>query len=397
MGGLLGDVAPETDPRVAAATAQKTATDVIGNAEQARTDAVSPYYKAAETQSVDPAAQFQAYLQAQQAANRFPSSMFPQQSSAIDAYLSKMASPDAANAGFADRLYRQARNESELPEIGATPEQKNVAAAIGPIAGALKTSSGSNPSIAQGRQLYQDITRNSIDPLTSGPMGVVAGRTGFDPGAPSPVPRVTGVLSNESVARPDNIRDLYTQMNALNPTAFPGMARTWLQNEFDSATQRAQAGDNRMMGANFAKSVYGTDQQRANLQEILRGVARANGADPDAFAAGADKLMQTLSATGKVPGIGSPTVSRGDLQAQLSKNVVGTIASNTNPFKIPETLGNKASALYNASRNKQIAEILTAPDSVQQIVKMAKLSPNGLTARYYAAALLGLDRVTTGQ
>jgi hypothetical protein len=29
---------------------------------------------------------------------------------------------------------------------------------------------------------------------------------------------------------------------------------------------------------------------------------------------------------------------------------------------------------------------------VQQIIKMAKLNPNGLTAKYYAAALLGLDR-----
>jgi hypothetical protein len=397
VGGLLSDTAPVTDPRVAAANAQRTATDIIGKAEQARTDAVSPYYKAAETQSVDPVAQLQAYLQAQQAASKFPPNLFPQERSAIDAYLTKMASPDAANAGFADRLYRQARNASELPQIGATPDQKNVAAAIGPIAGALKQSSGSNPSIAQGRQLYQDITRSTIDPLTSGPMGVVAGRAGFDPGAPSPVPRVTGVLSNEKLARPNNIRDIYTQMNARDPTAFPGMARTWLENAFNDATQRIQSGDNRMMGANFAKTVYGTDQQQQNLQEVLRGVAKAHGADPDTFVAGANNLMQTLSATGKVPGIGSPTISRGDLQGQLSKNIYTTVTSNTNPFKIPETIGNKISAFYNASRNQQIAQILTAPDSVEQIVKMAKLNPNGLTAKYYAAALLGLDRATTGQ
>ena len=30
------------------------------------------------------------------------------------------------------------------------------------------------------------------------------------------------------------------------------------------------------MGANFAKNVFGTDQQRANFEEVLRGVAQAN-------------------------------------------------------------------------------------------------------------------------
>ena len=50
-------------------------------------------------------------------------------------------------------------------------------------------------------------------------------------------------------ARPENIRALYTGMNAQDPTAFPRLARTWLQNAFNDATQRIQSGDNRMMGA----------------------------------------------------------------------------------------------------------------------------------------------------
>src|SRR5436853_332190 len=59
---------------------------------------------------------------------------------------------------------------------------------------------------------------------------------------------------------------------------------------------------------------------------------------------------------------------------------------------IPRTIAGKIADKVNASRNQRISEILTAPDSVQQIVRMAKLSPDGLTAKYYAAALLGLDR-----
>jgi hypothetical protein len=395
VSGLLSQSGPDIEPSLAAANAQRTATDIISNAERARTAAVNPHYGAAETQSVDPAAQLQAYLQAQQAASKFPPGLFPQERSAIDTYLTKLASPDASNAGFADRLYRQARNASELPQIGATPEQKNVAAAIGPIAAALKQSSGSNPSIAQGRQLYQDITRNTIDPLTAGPIGVVAGKTGFDPGAPSAVPRVTGVLSNEKIARPENIRDVYTQMNAVDRTAFPGMARTWLQTEFDAATQRINSGENRMMGANFAKSVFGTDQQRANFQEVLRGVADAHGVNPNQFVQGANTLMRTLEATGKVPGAGSPTATRGQLAEQLGQSRLADAASaiSTHPLGF---LANRIRGAMLAGRYEKLAEIFTAPDSVQQIVKMAKLDPKGITAQYYTAALLGLDREQTG-
>jgi hypothetical protein len=43
--------------------------------------------------------------------------------------------------------------------------------------------------------------------------------------------------------------------------------------------------------------VFGNDQQRANFEEVLRGVAQANGVNPAQYVAGANKLMQTLEAT----------------------------------------------------------------------------------------------------
>jgi len=92
-----------------------------------------------------------------------------------------------------------------------------------------------NPNIANAQRTYADITRDTIDPLMAKPVGVVAGRAGFDPAAPSPVPRITGAVANADIARPDTIRTLYTQLNAQDPRAFPGVARNWLQNEFAHA------------------------------------------------------------------------------------------------------------------------------------------------------------------
>jgi hypothetical protein len=105
--------------------------------------------------------------------------------------------------------------------------------------------------------------------------------------------------------------------------------------------------------------------------------------------------MQTLEATGKVPGSGSPTATRGQLADQLSKSrfADGVSAISSNPLGF---LSTRIRGAMMAGRYGQLADVFTVPDSVQQIVKMAKLNPNGITAQYYTAALLGLDRSQTG-
>ncbi len=149
-----------------------------------------------------------------------------------------------------------------------------------------------------------------------------------------------------------------------------------------------------MMGVSFVKNVIGTDQQRANFEEVLRGVAQANGVNPDQYVAGANKLMQTLEATGRIPGAGSPTAGRADLAGQLGKS---GIANAVNVFSSAplKSLADKINAAMMAGRYNKLAEAFTAPDSVQQIMKMAKLDPRGITAQYYVAALLGLDRAVS--
>jgi hypothetical protein len=46
-------------------------------------------------------------------------------------------------------------------------------------------------------------------------------------------------------------------------------------------------------------------------------------------------------------------------------------------------------------RYEELAKALTAPDSVEQLVRMAKLKPDGVTARYLATQILGLSRAAS--
>lgn len=374
----------------AAKRAQDAATRVIDNAETARTRASTPYYRAAKSDTV-PAqniADAQARVSAQ--LGNYPESLFPGQNAAIKEYLTKLGVPEAKQASFLDQLYRDARNATDIPEIGATPQQKDVAAAMGPVTAALKDASDFG-NIARGRQEYQAYTRNLVEPLTSGPVGAVAGRTGYVPGEQAMVPRVVGAIANESVTSPQEIRQLYTHLNSVDKQAFPGIAKTYIEQQLNSALTDLRSGANPTAGAKFRDLVAGNPSQRENFNEIMRGVALANGKNPDAVVAGANTLLTTLERTGRTPGIGSQTQPRGEVARELGRTKAGDVLNTVsgNPLG---PLASRLNSWVLRGRYEELARVLTAPDSVEQLVKLAKLKPDGTTAQFYAASLLGLDR-----
>lgn len=388
VGGLLGKIGPEMTPEASAGVAQSAATDFLSQLEGARTAAVNPFYQAARKEIIGPA-ELDAITQKIRAQR--PNFIDPAQQAALSSLENPLATRQGIPASVLDTYYQTARKKADLPSIGASSDEKVAAAALRPIVGELKDASAS-PSIQAGRDLFQQITERTVAPTEAGPVGRIAGvkSGGFDPSATPPVQRIVGELGGQNV-RPETIRETYQVLNQQDKSAFPAIARTYLETEFDKATQRIQAGDNRMMGANFSKAVYGTDQQRANFDEMLKGVAQAHGAPADQFVKGAKVLMDTLEATGKVPGVGSPTAGRAELHGQLGKSAINETLGNA-PLKPLAAFARWREDALRAGRYEDLARVLTAPDSVEQIVRMAKLKPNGMTAQWYAAQLFGLSR-----
>jgi hypothetical protein len=297
------------------------------------------------------------------------------------------------NVGRLNTLYKNLRAEADLPTIGATTEQKTAAVPMGRVADQLgDVLRRENPNIRRGQELYQQITRDRIEPLTSGPVGVVAGKTGFDAAAASPVPRITGAVADSNVARPDTIRQLYKHLNAQDRQAFPGIVQTHIENKLNESLANLRSGPNPTAGAKFAQAVAGTPQDAANFTEMMRGVAVAHGQNPDQVAKGANVLLEVLDRTGRTPGVGSPTQPRLAVDKELAKTKMGdamSVVSGT-------PLGWAKARLDDwvmRGRYDELARVLTAPDSVQQLARMAKLKPDGVTAKYMAAQLLGLTKV----
>lgn len=293
--------------------------------------------------------------------------------------------------GNLDRARKYFRDKMDLPPFAADAIPKEASGTVSALNAALADIMGqASPQWNQARQLHQTLSKQTVEPLLAGDVGKIAGR-GFDPAVSPAVPRILSTVADSAVARPETIRTLYTHLNAQDKTAFPGIVQTHLENQLNTAMADVRTGGNPTAGAKFRQAIAGTPQDQANFNEMMRGVAQANGQNPDAVVAGANNLLKTLELTGRTPGIGSPTQGRGEISKEMGKTILGDTLSTVS-LTPTKPLARRFDDWVQRGRYEDMAKALTAPDSVQQLVKMAKLDPKGLTAKYYLASLLGLDR-----
>ncbi len=391
---LIDPTAQASTPEATLGTAQRSATNVITNMEKARTAAVKPLYKAAAGQQISPAAIQRIGKQIDSAMTGVDkgSDVFK----ALNALKSRLtpAGKPITNVGMLDNLLKETR-ETLTTQIGATGPQRTIRGVVGPILDklddALKTHS---PELAKGKDLYAKITDQVINPLSRGDIGRMAGK-GFDPATSPPLQRVLGTISDTGTARPSTIRTLYKELNKVDKEAFPKVARLLLENQFNKAAGEVQAGSNRMVGANFRKSVFGDPQQQKNLLETMTGVAASRGGDARQVRDGVRVLMDVLGRTGRIPNVGSPTASRIESNVMARANpVAGALESVS-----AQPTASLASALRNVSYRKsyeQIAKALTAPDSVQQFRKLSQLGADNPKAQALIVQMLLTKQATEG-
>lgn len=459
--GLLAQTGPRLTPAENAATAQRAATDVLTSAERDVTDITRPLYVAASGDKVPEEEIAKLVLQAQRQAQGdttgiiaptldefrkrltiggevvpqkrpLPLTEAPSIFRTIDkAIIESPQSPigrtiERAAAttqphgygtnlparqmpiqeqpqqmfsndiGTLDRARKYFRDKMDLPPFAADAIPKEANSALTGLNAQLKSLMEQNsPTWSYARGLHQQLMREDVEPLLAGDIGRLAGR-GYDPKAFPPTARMETVLGDANVARPTTVRDLADRLNAVDKNAFPGIVQTHIENKLNAALEKNFPGPNPAAGAKFSKAIVGTPQDQANFNEMMRGVAQARGVDPEELVRGANNLLQVLERTGRTPGIGSPTQPRQEIAKELGKTKIGDIAMVASASPTKPAVARWNDRVLNA-RNEQIARALTDENSVQMLLKLAKTKPNGITASYYAAALLGLDEATAGR
>lgn len=412
---LLAPTGPMDIPTNNAARAQTAATDALTNAERGVSSQSGPLYRAAANDQV-PAKDIAALVDtAKGTAGKDTTKIL---SPIVQDYISRLTTrqatpavigtpgkmgesqwlagtPDipAVPAKYAtdvenlDRIRKYFRDRMELAPFANEAIPKEASKTVLGLNADLKSAMAeASPQWSAARELHQKLMQQNVEPLLASGVGKLAGK-GYDPAAFPAVERMPAVLAGEHV-RPENIRTLWTTLNAQDRQAFPGMVQSYLDNEINKAVKPSANA-----GPALQEALAGTEHQRAKLDEMLRGVAHAHGLDPNQVMQGAKTLLDVLE---RAKTIVPENVGQAALTRKLGHTLVGDVAS-TASFTPLHPWARRFDRWVQGGNYQALAKALTDENSVQVLARMAKLKPDGMTARFYAAQALGLDKAINGQ
>lgn len=307
----MGQVAPPiADPYAVAPSVQQAATGIVGDADQARSAAVKPLYQSAASDTV-PLPEMQSFL------GKVDGLISADKTGLISPKLVQFRNALIDDTGqpiteieHLDNARKYFRDEIAQPAIAQDAVPKQIGAKMGSLLSDLNgMMEQASPDFLVGKQRYQDITRNTIEPLQQSPVGQLAAAGGFEKQAQilfnsNPLPG-----SESAVATA--VRDISTR----NPAAAEQMVRMYLEKTFNEATQSNASGANQWGGPKFAAVAAGNPQQARNLQAAI--TALPNG---QTRWAALQKSLDIFEAMGRRQPVGSQT----EFNSQIAKALQGS-------------------------------------------------------------------------
>lgn len=331
----------EIGPRVQAAADQ-----TVKAANDARTQAVDPLYKAAATERV-PAPDMEAFLTRidKMIATDKTGILSPELSDLRDRLTETPANPGTPSQRVPNTTPTGATIYSTMPAVPPTPRvpitdienldtarkyfrdrldqpqwaqdattkaaQSRMTSLLGDLRQKMVSSS---PNFAAGKNLYQDITENQFNPLVRSPTGDLA-----NPKVQDWSPQADIIMANNPDPRSNlAVGKAVRDVAAKDPDAAQELVRAKLEKTFNEATQ-ANMGDmgapNQFGAPKFAAQVMGNPQQAKNMESVLR--ALPNG---DVRWAAFNRTMDIFKAMGGRQPVGSKTTFNQQMADWLKTN-----------------------------------------------------------------------------
>lgn len=184
-------------------------------------------------------------------------------------------------------------------------------------------------------------------------------------------------LVDPQLSRPGTITATAEDLMRTNPDNYRKLVKLGIENDINAALKVTQNPGNQAAGARIATSWYSTPQRLDNVREAV--AALDNGAD--ALSA-LDNVMTVLRQTGYRQNTGSPTASN-------AANVGALGPSSATNFEIHPLrgLGENLDTAFTARSAKNLAKILTDPNSVDLLRKIAAYNP---AEPYARAGIIGV-------
>lgn len=377
---------PIASQREAGTAAQMAATDIIANAEKARSaawrnpvGATNPTDEILQATSIPPN-HIQAIVTQIDDALKYQ----PKNSAAYNelAKLKTQLSGET-NAATLFNIKKSLDAAIESPEINANSMEKTARGVITPINKTLNNVLLNNINqYKNANQAYKNATIG-IDELNASPIGSIAGKQGFDLGDQPQYAKARGQLFGTG----NSPKEVVTAADALGE-ATPKMTRAYIDEQANLAGTRNRPGEvPQDVGARFAQNIGANPAQRENLLTVLKSIDKKNGGLTK-YSKEAQDLIDTLESTGRIPGVGSPTATRSANAEMASRSTIGDAINITKG----SVLNTTSKALHQRAFSKSyeaLAKAITEND-VSQIRAIIKKSPQ-LRKQLFVAYIAGVN------
>lgn len=244
------------------------------------------------------------------------------------------------------------------------------------------------PRYASARNIQAFRQSYIEEPFSRAPTGLLSAAEKFPKQAsivfdPKPLPGSEKAL-NEAIKT----------VSVKDPEAAREFVRAHLEKTFTELNQRLSGGPNQFGGAGFAAEVSGNSQQAKNLKAVLEGLPNGAEVSKSFF-----NLLKIFEAQGMRARPNSATAFNQELQQALSTGgpVSEAVAMATSPAKLVGK-GGQVMANFNAGQNaRNLAEIFTSPDTIEQMRNIGKILPDSRKAQALFSAIVSGQMATEGQ
>lgn len=177
-------------------------------------------------------------------------------------------------------------------------------------------------------------------------------------------------IFNQEKNNANDIIKTYKILNETDPTAFPKLVRSYLSIAVDKKlTQITKQGKSLASGFNFSKFIAGTDNQQKNLEAILRGVAEAQGKNPNELVKGFKNFNNVLARTARIANVDNP-------KAAPSEKFLLRDFAQFGSFMWHVKFAAKAERFVKNKTIDDLAKIFTDENSIELMEMLAKTNPS---------------------
>jgi len=380
------------------------ARNVIGEARTARSRASEPYYSAAETEQV-PLGAFNPIIRNinDRVARVGADSEIGRALTDLRDRLISASSGTTVNVGPVSMLARETRNgiyprppgqtATVVPPRAMTATEQGV---IGPVVDEItETLERLNPNFRTAQDLFRTNSPRVDAVRQPDVMGNIQAPVTETTRVPATLAQQAEILTGEGVT-PQQINRVFGELSMSNqPQAARDLGATLLRSHLNEAAGRtATSPDAPMTAGKFWAALMGNPDAAARTEAIIRGMARANGQNPDQVWTGWSRMLDAFAQTGRIPAIGSRTAPRGQLARDLGGNWVSTLLDTANLTRGSALATGATRFAERVARADYatLADAFSNPDGIRILRDMAGQIPNSPRARMMATRFLELGR-----